>query len=197
MGSLPYTLNNDNYTFCNTLTWGLCSGHYQKGTTESNWGDRLVHVLIAAAETIPLIGQIASLIEYIIVTCFSSSALSKAPARDQAPAPDQGTDTGRAPASDETQPGSSTPQPNSQEAPPRSKRSEGSQYPNGYLENVDRMKEGIARRLAKTFSSARWMTARGPAKEGPPKVYRDLSDGSRERVSGHMPRGLLLPTIKR
>lgn len=67
-----YALTIDDYTWKNAILWGNFSGHCQKAM-EGNLGHRIVHVLIAALELLPIIGQIASIFEKIIVNSFSNS----------------------------------------------------------------------------------------------------------------------------
>ncbi len=71
METLKYSLDSSNYTWSKTLGWGLCAAHASK-VYEGKLGERIVHFLIAAVESIPLIGQIASLFEKIIVSSFVS-----------------------------------------------------------------------------------------------------------------------------
>lgn len=66
MSTYQYALTNDNYTICQALGWQIFLGHCKK-TVEGSWRNRIVHVLIAAAELLPIISQIASLFEYLIV----------------------------------------------------------------------------------------------------------------------------------
>jgi len=65
-----YALNKKDYTISNALLWGNCLAHCQKAS-QGALGSRLVHVIITCLEALPIIGQIASLIEYLIVQAFS------------------------------------------------------------------------------------------------------------------------------
>jgi hypothetical protein len=67
-----YSLNHDDYSVRNALTWGNFSGkHFQKAG-ESRFGSRIIHILIGIVELIPVVGQISSIFEMIIVTQFGS-----------------------------------------------------------------------------------------------------------------------------
>lgn len=61
-----YSLDKTSYTWKNAFLWGNFRQHCQKANTGS-LGHRVVHALIAAAEILPIIGQIASIFEKIIV----------------------------------------------------------------------------------------------------------------------------------
>ncbi len=65
-----YSLDTKNYTWTNAFFWGNFLGHCKKAQ-EGNLGNRLVHALIATAEFFPLIGQVASICEMLIVKNFS------------------------------------------------------------------------------------------------------------------------------
>lgn len=56
MSTMSYSLDTKDYTLSNAMCWGMCSRHWEKG-----------HKAIACIEAIPVIGQIASLFEMIIV----------------------------------------------------------------------------------------------------------------------------------
>lgn len=71
MTNFNYALPNDDYSWKNALLWGNFNGHLQKAM-EGTLGDRIIHVLIAAIEFLPIIGQIASIFEKIIVSSFSN-----------------------------------------------------------------------------------------------------------------------------
>ena len=75
--SFNYSLSVDDYSWKNAILWGNFSAHCQK-VTEGTLCDRIVHVLIAALEFLPIIGQIASIFEKIIVTSFSNPVEQKA-----------------------------------------------------------------------------------------------------------------------
>lgn len=68
-----YALARDDYSLKNVLLWGNCILHCKKAG-EGDWCGRIVHLLIAGVEIIPVIGQIASLFEMIIVTRFAHSS---------------------------------------------------------------------------------------------------------------------------
>ena len=59
----------DQYSWCGALSWGNFLVHCQK-VKEGTWGDRIVHVLIAMVEFLPILSQIASLFEKLIVESF-------------------------------------------------------------------------------------------------------------------------------
>lgn len=64
----------DNYNLSKSLCWGNCWGHLQK-TCEGPLLDRVVHLVIALFEAIPIIGQIISLFEqYIVQNYYTPSA---------------------------------------------------------------------------------------------------------------------------
>lgn len=69
-----YSLNSKNYTLRNTLLWGNCVGHWNEAKKEGTLCARTVHVIIAAIEFLPIIGQIASIFETAIVRSCASSA---------------------------------------------------------------------------------------------------------------------------
>lgn len=75
MTEFNYALPNESYTWRNALLWGNFSGHCElacKGTL----GAYIVHIIIAALEFLPIIGQIASIFEKIIVTnCRTTQSL--------------------------------------------------------------------------------------------------------------------------
>lgn len=72
MTNFNYSLDKSDYTLENALFWGNFIGHCKK-STQGTLGDRIVHVLIAAVEFFPIISQIASLFEKIIIDTFSCS----------------------------------------------------------------------------------------------------------------------------
>jgi hypothetical protein len=76
MTEFHYRLNN--YTWEHALLWGNCIEHGKK-VGEGNLGDRLVHGLIALIEGIPIIGQIASIFEKVIVENLSSKIIPMLP----------------------------------------------------------------------------------------------------------------------
>lgn len=63
---LSYQLNPKEYSLTNALLWGNFAGH-RKLAREGALGNRRVHLLIAAIELLPIISQIASLMEWAIV----------------------------------------------------------------------------------------------------------------------------------
>lgn len=71
MSSLNYALNQSDYSWTNALLWGNFIGHCKK-VGEGKWEDRIVHLLIAASQLLPIISQIASIAEKCLVECFSS-----------------------------------------------------------------------------------------------------------------------------
>jgi len=62
-------LEKEDYTWANALLWGNFIGHAKK-IREGSLGDRIVHALIAISESIPIIGQIASIAEKLIVNIY-------------------------------------------------------------------------------------------------------------------------------
>jgi hypothetical protein len=62
---LKYSLNTEDYTWKNALLWGNFANHYKKAQTGC-LGDRAVHILIAAAQFLPVISQIISIFEMVI-----------------------------------------------------------------------------------------------------------------------------------
>jgi hypothetical protein len=69
MTDLTYALDRSNYTWENALLWGNFLGHCKKAK-EGSLKSRIVHVIIAIAEFFPILSQIASLFEKVIVSCF-------------------------------------------------------------------------------------------------------------------------------
>lgn len=65
MVQFNYALDQAQYTWENALLWGNFKGHFEKAQKEHS----VVHALIALAELIPVISQIASIFEKLIVTC--------------------------------------------------------------------------------------------------------------------------------
>ncbi len=61
------SLKLEEYTWENALCWGNCQAHYKRAA-EGELCGRTVHFLIAAVELIPILGQIASIIEKILIT---------------------------------------------------------------------------------------------------------------------------------
>ncbi len=69
MTTLNFALDAQKYTVCRALLWGNCAGHFKKafGSEALSGGHRFVHLLIAALELIPIVGQVASLFETAII----------------------------------------------------------------------------------------------------------------------------------
>lgn len=68
----------DNYSWESVLVWGNFRSHFEKASdSNASLGHRVVHALIATAEFLPIIGQIASIFEKIIVEYFSKHELPK------------------------------------------------------------------------------------------------------------------------
>lgn len=72
MDKFNYALSSEEYTWKNALLWGNFLGHCKKAR-EGNFFHRVIHVIIAAIELPPLIGQIASIFEKVIVLKFANS----------------------------------------------------------------------------------------------------------------------------
>jgi hypothetical protein len=71
---LNYALNKNDYTWSNALCWGNCFNHLEKAKDElSDNSTRFIHGVIFAVELLPIIGQIASLFEKLIVDCLGYS----------------------------------------------------------------------------------------------------------------------------
>ena len=70
MGDFNYALDKSCYSWKNALTWGYFSEHVQKAM-KGKLEHRIVHALIAWAEFFPIIGQVASVFEKIIVCKFA------------------------------------------------------------------------------------------------------------------------------
>lgn len=66
MTHFNYSLDHTNYTLKNALTWGNFRGHC-KEVGKGHWTKSTVHLLIAAMEILPIISQIASLMEKFIM----------------------------------------------------------------------------------------------------------------------------------
>ena len=78
MSQFNYALALESYTWKNALFWGNCTEHWKKALTHtSRWGHRCVHVLIALAETLPIISQIASIFEKLIINPYGRRSNSK------------------------------------------------------------------------------------------------------------------------
>ena len=61
-------LDSTTYTLTNALLLGNCQAHYRESQQVGTLGGRAVHLLLAAIELLPLIGQIVSLVEYVLMT---------------------------------------------------------------------------------------------------------------------------------
>ncbi len=74
MINFHFALPIQDYSWKNALLWKNCLGHYRK-VREANFYGRCIHLLIAAVESLPLIGQIASIFEKIVINhlCHSRS----------------------------------------------------------------------------------------------------------------------------
>lgn len=71
---LNYALNRNDYTWSNALCWGNCTKHLDLAKDElSDNTTRFIHGMIFVVELLPIIGQIASIFEKLIVGCFSDS----------------------------------------------------------------------------------------------------------------------------
>lgn len=76
MTKFNFALKNDEYTWTNALLWGNCSGHWKKIGTGS-LGNSIVHIIIALVECLPIISQIASISEKLIVSSSMDKENSK------------------------------------------------------------------------------------------------------------------------
>lgn len=72
MTNFTYSINKSSYSWKNALFWGNFVGHYRKAK-EGSLGNRLVHAFIAAIEFLPIVSQISSIFEKLIIDNFSSS----------------------------------------------------------------------------------------------------------------------------
>ncbi|MBI5274246.1 MAG: hypothetical protein HY860_04245 [Chlamydiales bacterium] len=68
---MNYQLNQEDYTISNSLLWGNFSRHLEKARTGS-LGNRAVELLIVAAESLPILSQISSILEWLFVSCFGA-----------------------------------------------------------------------------------------------------------------------------
>lgn len=64
-----YALNFGDYKCKNALLWGICEKHFQK-TKSGALGNRIVHAMIGVIESLPIVGQIASVFEMVIILNF-------------------------------------------------------------------------------------------------------------------------------
>lgn len=76
MTDFNYSLDKTNYSWRNAFLWGNFVGHCKKAN-EGNLGNRIVHVLIASIEFLPIISQMSSICEKLIIENLSSTASSK------------------------------------------------------------------------------------------------------------------------
>lgn len=65
--SLICSSHQENCTVRNALLWGMCRSHLYQVRVQSQLHSRIVHLVLAILEAIPVIGQIVSLIELKIV----------------------------------------------------------------------------------------------------------------------------------
>lgn len=73
-----YSLERASYTWQNALLWGNFLGHCRKAT-HGSLDKRVVHVIIAIIELFPLISQITSIIEKLIIHNFSNNIPRRIP----------------------------------------------------------------------------------------------------------------------
>ncbi len=71
MNKFNYALIEDDYTLVKALTWGNCRAHFKKAINAGDLDGRVIHVLIGLAEFLPILGQVASLIELAVMKIFS------------------------------------------------------------------------------------------------------------------------------
>lgn len=77
MSELHYSLNYRDYTVKNALLWGNFRGHCAL-MMEGKWGHRVVHAGIAFIQFWPIISQIASLFEMLIVkSCLFNAIIER------------------------------------------------------------------------------------------------------------------------
>lgn len=65
-------LVSSSYTIPQVLCWGLCKDHYAAAYQEGCSFRGVVHLTIALLETLPILSQIISTIEYIVFCCLRS-----------------------------------------------------------------------------------------------------------------------------
>ncbi len=73
MNNFNYALNEGDYSLPKALTWGNCRAHFKKAINAGDLDGRVIHVLIALAEFLPILGQLASLIELAVMEIFSKN----------------------------------------------------------------------------------------------------------------------------
>lgn len=69
MYNFQYSLHQEDYSWKNALLWGNFIEHCKR-SRDGSWDERAVHVLIAGLEFLPIIGQIASIFEKLILNYF-------------------------------------------------------------------------------------------------------------------------------
>ena len=70
-----YALDREEYTLCNALLWQNFRQHCKKAVAEGEWnGRRFIHIGIVVAQILPVVSQIASLLEMLIVLLGSKKA---------------------------------------------------------------------------------------------------------------------------
>lgn len=75
MTTPSYFLDSSNYTWKNALMWGICVAHSKRAWSDKgHWGNRLVHVILAGFEAIPLLGQVTSIFEKFIAALLNTPA---------------------------------------------------------------------------------------------------------------------------
>ncbi len=65
-----YSLDVTDYTLNNALLYGVFYGHCKRAM-QGRWDNRVVHVIIAALELVPVVSQVVSLFEMFMVMSFS------------------------------------------------------------------------------------------------------------------------------
>lgn len=73
MNNFRYALDLKEYTWQKALTWEIYKGHRKKAQV-GEMCDRMIHNLIATAEFFPIVSQIASVIEMLIIKTFGRPA---------------------------------------------------------------------------------------------------------------------------
>lgn len=93
-------------TLENALQWGICRSHFYQAQIQTQWGDRIVHLVLGIIEAIPVIGQIVSLIERKIIEFYcppartlSMETVSTSASPDSSTQPSSSLSTSAAPAS--------------------------------------------------------------------------------------------------
>lgn len=71
-------LNSNYYTIKNALNYQMFVGHYKEAVNpKGSWGSRIVHVIMAALEVTPIIGQLIALFELAVLKAFGLKDSSK------------------------------------------------------------------------------------------------------------------------